>query len=168
MNTNEYESEARRRYKKRGLYTEPKDSRQVFQNELSHKLIPSLGDYILALLAGACAGAALMLNANPLWILSAALIPFCGPFLGMALSAVAGSLRFFLKSLGKQLLSSLLFLVGSAAAVLILRGQHVPPESVPAFFTAYSLPAILTIGFGYWMGVNEKRIIPAKRPEGGK
>ena len=57
MNTNEYESEARRRYKKRGLYTEPKDSRQVFQNELSHKLIPSLGDYILALLAGACAGA---------------------------------------------------------------------------------------------------------------
>ena len=121
MNTNEYESEARRRYKKRGLYTEPKDSRQVFQNELSHKLIPSLGDYILALLAGACAGAALMLNANPLWILSAALIPFCGPFLGMALSAVAGSPRFFVKSRGKQLLSSLLFLAGSAAAVLILR-----------------------------------------------
>ena len=145
MNTNEYESEARRRYKKRGLYTEPKDSRQVFQNELSHKLIPSLGDYILALLAGACAGAALMLNANPLWILSAALIPFCGPFLGMALSAVAGSPRFFVKSLGKQLLSSLLFWAGSAAAVLILRGQHSPAEAAAAFFTAYSIPAILTV-----------------------
>ncbi len=34
------------------------------------------------------------------------------------------------------------------------------------FFLASTLPAILVIGFGYFMGVNEKRIIPAKRPEG--
>ncbi len=34
------------------------------------------------------------------------------------------------------------------------------------FFLASTLPAILVIGFGYYMGVNEKRIIPAKRPEG--
>ena len=36
------------------------------------------------------------------------------------------------------------------------------------FFLASTVPAILTIGFGYWMGVNEKRVIPAKRPEGDK
>ena len=146
MNTSEYESEARRRYKKRGLYSEPKDNRQIFQNELSHKLIPSLGDYLLAFLAGGCAGAALMLNANPLWILAAALIPFCGPVLGIALSCVAGSPRFFLKSLGKQLLFSLLYWAGSAAAVLILRGQHSGNEAVAAFFTSYDLSAILTVG----------------------
>ena len=78
MNKSEYESEARKRYKKRGLHVDPRNPRQVFQNELSHKLIPSLGDYLLALAAGICAGIALMLNASPLWVLTAALIPFCG------------------------------------------------------------------------------------------
>jgi len=33
------------------------------------------------------------------------------------------------------------------------------------FFLASTLPAILVTGFGYWMGVNEKRIIPAKRAD---
>ena len=145
MNTNEYESEARRRYKKRGLYSDPKDNRQIFQNELSHKLIPSLGDYILALAAGACAGAALMLEANPLWILAAALIPFCGPFLGISLSCAAGSLRFFGKSLGKFLLSLLLFWAGSAAAVLILRGRCSPGTAAADFFSAYSLTAVFAV-----------------------
>ena len=78
MNTNEYESEARKRYKKRGIHQEPRSNRQVFQNELSHRLVPSLGYYLLALASGACAGAALMLNAQPLWILAAALIPLSG------------------------------------------------------------------------------------------
>lgn len=143
MNTTEYESEARKRYKKRGLYADPKDNRQIFQNELSHKLIPSLGDYLLAFLAGGCAGAALMLSADPLWILAAALIPFCGPILGIALSCVSGSPRFLLKSFGKQLLFSLLFWCGSAAAVLILRGQHSGNEAAASFFTSYDLTAIL-------------------------
>ena len=66
MNTNENESEARRRYKRRGLHTEPKNTRQRFQNDISHRLIPSLGDYIFAFFAGICAGTALMLNAVPL------------------------------------------------------------------------------------------------------
>ena len=145
MNTNEYESEARKRYKKRGLYSEPKNKRQIFQNELSHKLIPSMGDYILAFAAGACAGAALMLNANPLWILSAALIPFCGPFLGISLSCGAGSLRFFGKSLGKQLLFSLLFLAGSAVSILALRGRYAANEAAVSFFTSYDFTAIFTV-----------------------
>ena len=42
MNTNENESEARRRYKRRGLHTEPKNTRQRFQNDISHRLIPSM------------------------------------------------------------------------------------------------------------------------------
>ena len=32
-------------------------------------------------------------------------------------------------------------------------------------FLASTVPAILVVGFGYWMGVNEKRIIPAKSPD---
>ena len=32
-------------------------------------------------------------------------------------------------------------------------------------FVASTVPAILVIGFGYAMGVNEKRIIPTKRPD---
>ncbi|MBQ6483201.1 MAG: SH3 domain-containing protein [Anaerolineaceae bacterium] len=145
MNNKEYESEARKRYKKRGLYEDPKGDRQIFQNELSHKLIPSLGDYLLALAAGICAGMALMLNADPMWILSAALIPFCGPFIGISLSCVTGSLRFFGKSLGKHLLTLLLFWVGSMLSILILKGNHAPHEGTAAFFTAYNPFAILSV-----------------------
>ena len=36
---------------------------------------------------------------------------------------------------------------------------------VALLFLASVLPAILVTGFGYWMGHNEKRIIPAKRPD---
>ena len=145
MNNKEYESEARKRYKKRGLYEDPKGDRQIFQNELSHKLIPSLGDYLLALAAGICAGMALMLNADPMWILSAALIPFCGPFIGISLSCVTGSLRFFGKSLGKHLLTLLLFWVGSMLSILILKGNHAPHEGTAAFFAAYNPFAILSV-----------------------
>lgn len=145
MNTNEYESEARKRYKKRGLYTDPKGERQQFQNELSHKLIPSMGDYLLALAAGICSGAALMLNLNPLWILTAALMPFCGPFFGITLSCVTGSFRFFAKSLGKHLLTLLLFWVGSFVSVLIFKGQYTPLTAVTEFFSSYNPWAILTV-----------------------
>ena len=143
MNTNEYESEARKRYKKRGLYEEPQTQRQIYQNELSHKLIPSMGDYLLALIAGLCAGAALMLKADALWIFTAALIPFCGPFLGISLSCTAGSLRFLAKSLGKYLLTVLLFLIGSFLMILILRGNHIPNEAVPEFFSHSNFYAFL-------------------------
>ena len=149
MNTNEYESEARRRYRKRGLHIEPKNTRQVFQNELSHKLIPSLGDYGFGLLSGICAGIALMMNASPLWILAAALIPFCGPFLGMALSCAAGSIRFLLKSLGKYLLTQLLFLAGSGAAIWFLQGRGFSADPASAdFFSTYDLYAIITVIIG--------------------
>lgn len=146
MNTNEYESEARKRYKKRGLHIEPKNPRQIFQNELSHKLIPSLDDYLFALLAGLCGGAALMLNASPLWILTAALIPFAGPFIGLALSCGAGSLRFFLKSLGKYLLIQLLYLAGSAGAVWFAQTKGFAANGAAAdFFSSYDLYTVITV-----------------------
>lgn len=145
MNRNEYESEARKRYKKRGLYSNPQGDKQIFQNELSHKLIPSMGDYLLAFAAGICAGMALMLNVDPLWVLAAALIPFCGPFLGISLSCVTGSLRFFGKSLGKHLLTLLLFWLGSMISVLIFKGQHTPNEAVTAFLSSYNVFAILSV-----------------------
>ena len=146
MNKNEYDSEARRRYKKRGLHIEPKSPRQVFQNELSHKLIPSLGDYLFALLAGICAGTALMLNAVPLWVLAEALIPFAGPFIGLALSCAAGSLRFFLKSLGKYLLMQLLYLAGSAGVIWFTQQRGFSADTAAAdFFSSYNLYAIITV-----------------------
>ncbi len=148
MNTNEYESEARKRYKKRGLYEEPQNQRQIFQNELSHKLIPSMGDYLLALIAGLCAGTALMLGADALWIFTAALIPFCGPFLGISLSCTAGSIRFLGKSLGKYLLILLLFLIGSLIMILILQGSHTPKEAVAEFFSRQNIYAVFAVAVG--------------------
>ena len=31
-------------------------------------------------------------------------------------------------------------------------------------FIAVAVPAIVVTGFAYWMGMNEKRIIPQRRP----
>ena len=154
MNTKEYESEARRRYEKRGLHIEPKNPRQVFQNKLSHKLIPSLGDYGFGLLSGICAGIALMMNASPLWILAAALIPFCGPFLGIVLSCAAGSFRFLLKSIGKYLLTQLLYLAGSGAVIWFLQSKGFSADLKAAdFFSTYDLYAIITVIAGTFFTV---------------
>ena len=134
MNTNETESTARKRYNSRGLYAEPKTPRQTLQNKLSHSLIPSSTDYIYALIAGAIAGAALMLNAAPLRLLALAFIPFCGPMIGIALSAAAGSLRFFFQSLYKALLTVILFAAGSAVVIACMKNGFTPSqETIESF-----------------------------------
>lgn len=135
MNRADSESAARKRYKNRGLYPEPKTDRELFLNDLSHRLIPSFSYYVSSLLAGICCGLALLLNAKPLFILAAALIPFCGPFLGIALSCVTGSLRFFWQSFFKYLLAVLLFFCGGFIVGLFSHTRPAPDIETLRFFS---------------------------------
>ncbi len=144
MNTSDYESAARKRYNRRGLFAEPKTARQVSQNKLSHILIPSLSFYIYSLIAGAIAAAALMLNTDSLRLLALAFMPFCGPLIGIALGCAAGSIRFLFQSLYKALLSMLLFVTGSAVVILCLQNRFTPADGRAAAFFVTDLWTVPT------------------------
>lgn len=140
----EANSAARKRYNKRGLYPNPQTPRETFLRELSHRLVPSFDYYIFALLSGICGGAALMLNAYPLLILAAALLPFLSPLFGIALSCADGSLRFLLKSLGKYILAQILFFAGSFAVIFFMRTYGVGNEELLRFCKSIDLYAVIT------------------------
>ena len=150
METTERESAARMRYKKRGIFENPKNAREVYQNEISHSLNPSLGYFIFALISGAVCGMALMLDLKPLFILAAALIPFFGPLYAFPLSCVCGSFSYLFKSLWKHILGQLLFFAGSFAAIYFLK-TRTPDTAVIDYFCNIDKTAILTIAVAAFM-----------------
>jgi len=80
VNGTENENKARARYLKRGIYSNPDNSRKIYLNDLAHKLIPSLGYYILLIIAGITCGLAFLYHSKALLILTLAILPFMGPF----------------------------------------------------------------------------------------
>lgn len=135
MSDNESESEARRRYKRRGIHSDPKTPREIFQNNLAHKLTPSLGYFFLTLAAGAVSGIALMKDIKPLFVLVFALIPFFGPFFGEVLACASGSIPYLIKSFIKYLLGRLLYFGGAFGAVYLLKGNEPDPAVLDFLMT---------------------------------
>ena len=113
MNGIENENKARARYLKRGIYSNPDNSRKIYLNDLAHKLIPSLGYYILLIIAGITCGLAFLYHSKALLVLTLAILPFMGPFFGISLSAVTGSFSFLGKSFLKFLIGIGLFFLSS-------------------------------------------------------
>ncbi len=104
---------ARRRYRRRGIYTDPTTAKKIFLNDLSHRLIPSLSFYLFSIIAGICCGIMFLLEMKPLAVLCIALIPFFGPFFGQILGCLAGSFNFLGKSFIKCILAEALFFLSS-------------------------------------------------------
>ncbi len=113
MNTNETENKARARYLRRGIYSNPDNTRKVYLNDLAHKLTPSIGYYILSIVAGILCGFAFRFNSLALLILTLAVLPFIGPFFGISLAAATGSFGFLGKSLMHYLLAAGLFFLSA-------------------------------------------------------
>jgi hypothetical protein len=117
-------------------------------HELSLKVTPALEYYGFSLLAGVVLASGLILNLDILLILAALLAPFMAPLLGLSLSTLIGSTRFFLKSLAAFLVSSLIFfLCGLVAGVIEKAIRH--PAQVPLLaIPLLSWPNILLITLG--------------------
>ncbi len=145
MNETDNNNRARVRYQKREIFPNPDHDRKKFLNDLSHRLSPSLSFYLFAIIAGIVFGIALLLDSKALIVLTLALLPFAGPFWGMALSCTSGSISFFFKSFSKFLLGIGLFVLGAFAVGGIgrLRSQ-LSPETIE-FFSTIQLLSLITV-----------------------
>jgi hypothetical protein len=116
---NEPLSPARRRRERR-LPIPPagasKDERAAYLDELAERAIPSFDYYLFSLLAGLVMGVGLLLDSPALIVLGAVLSPLSGPVLGLGLSCIAGSGRFFLQSFAAAVIGAMLAFMGGYAA----------------------------------------------------
>lgn len=143
MNETDNDSRARVRYRKRGIFSTPDNEKKLFLNDLSHRLIPSLSFYIFAIISGISCGIAFMFDSKALIVLTLALIPFMGPFFGMALSCTSGSLSFLLKSFLKYLLALGLFILSAfGVGGMGSLQNHLSPETIQYFSTVQLMPVI--------------------------
>ncbi|MCI0518797.1 MAG: DUF389 domain-containing protein [Chloroflexi bacterium] len=119
---------ARRRRARRLLAPFESDERAAFLDEVAHRASPSFDFFLFSLLSGAVMGAGLLLDAPAILLLGAAFAPLMAPAVGVALGAVAGAGRFFLRSLVALLAGGALALLGGAAAGWA--AQFLPPAAL--------------------------------------
>lgn len=104
-------SRARRRRVQRMLTQLRADEREAFLEELAHEVSPSIDLFVFSALAGVAIGLGFRFEQRALLLLGALLAPRMAPVAGLALAAVSGSTRFFLRLLAG---------LGVAAALLAL------------------------------------------------
>ena len=122
---------ARRRRARRLLAPLNADERTDFIGDIAHRASPSFDFFLFSLLAGIVLSIGLLLDQPALLLLGSLLAPTMAPVVGLALGAVSGSLRFFLRSLGGLLIGSfLVFLTGLGAGYLAQIGLAATPEQV--------------------------------------
>jgi MFS family permease len=110
---------ARRRRAQRMLVPPGADERAAFMDGLARRATPSFEFFLFAILAGAVLGAAYLLDSPALLLLGILLAPLLTPWVGLTLSILTGSWRFFFLTLGGMLVASLLvFLTGALAGLV--------------------------------------------------
>jgi hypothetical protein len=92
------------------------DEREAFLEELGQIVTPGIELFLYSLIAGALVGLGFRFEQRALLIAGALLAPRMGPLLGVALSAVSGSTRFFLRMIASFVISAALFAVVSGTA----------------------------------------------------
>lgn len=97
LNDPEDLSPARRRRARRMLTQLRADEREVFLENLAHTVSPSVDLFLYSILAGLLIGLGFSLDQNALLIAGALATPRMAPIAGLALAAVSGSPRFFLR-----------------------------------------------------------------------
>jgi len=109
-------SRARRRRAQRMLTQLRADEREVFLEELGHQVSPGVELFVASLLAGLLIGLGFRFEQQALLVAGALLAPRMGPLIGLALAAVSGSPRFFLRLLAGVAVAAVLAGVASGLA----------------------------------------------------
>lgn len=92
------------------------NERTVFIQELAQRLFPSIDFFLLSILASLVLAAALLMDSPALFVLAALLAPFMAPVLGLSLSTVVSSTRYFLQAAVTLLISGLMVFAGGLLA----------------------------------------------------
>ena len=127
-------SRVRRRRARRMLTQLKADEQEIFLEELAHQVSPTFDLFLFALISGLLVGLGFRFDQRAMLIAGALLAPRMAPVAGLALSAVIGSPRFFMRMLaGFGVASALLALAAGLSgslgvktgAGLILAAGHV-------------------------------------------
>lgn len=140
----ERHSRARRRRARRMLTQLRADEREAFLEDLGQIVTPGVELFLYSLLAGALVGLGFRLEQRALLVAGALLAPRMGPVLGIALSAVSGSTRFFLRMVAGFLISAVLFTAASGASGGIA-------STNPSYLLAHGHTQLNLIDFGLVM-----------------
>ncbi|MES0340314.1 MAG: DUF389 domain-containing protein [Anaerolineales bacterium] len=138
-------SRARRRRARRMLTQLRADERETFLENLAQIVSPNVGFFIFALLAGLLIGVGFRFEQRALLFAGALVAHQMGPLMGLALSAVTGSPRFFLRMLASFAVAGLLVAVTSGLAGGLATGSESP------FLLAYGHTELNLIDFGLVM-----------------
>jgi hypothetical protein len=108
----------RRRRAQRVLIPPGAGERAAFLDNLARRAFPSFEFFLFAIFAGAVLGIAYLLDSPPLLLLGILLAPLLTPWVGLSLSIMTGSWRFFFQTLTSLLVAALLvFLTGMLAGL---------------------------------------------------
>ena len=112
----------RTRRRRRGQLVVPHDAdgRATLLHSLAHRAYPSYELFVFAILCGAILGLGYFMDSQAVLIFGILLAPLLTPWIGLLLSALTGSLRFFFETLAALLISSaLIFLSGLLAGFAV-------------------------------------------------
>ena len=112
----------RARRRRRGQLVVPRDAegRAELLHSLAHRAYPSYELFVFALLCGAILGLGYFFDSQAVLIFGILLAPLLTPWIGLLLSALTGSIRFFFETLAALLISSvLIFLSGLIAGFAV-------------------------------------------------
>ncbi len=139
---------ARRRRARRAIISGDRSERAQVLEELARRVYPSIDFFLFSLLASLMLGAAVLFDAQALFVLAALVSPFMGPLVGLSMATMVGSWRFFLQSMASFLIGSLLVFIGGLAAGLLVQVWPNPSFDQGIHHALFTWPDffVLTIG----------------------
>ncbi len=103
------------------LSTRDAEGRAEILHALAHRAYPSYELFVFALLCGAILGLGYFFDSQAVLIFGILLAPLLTPWIGLLLSALTGSTRFFFETLAALLISSFLIFLGGLIAGFAVR-----------------------------------------------
>jgi uncharacterized membrane protein len=130
--------------KRRIIPTDSSEQAQ-FLEEIAERLMPSYDFFLSIILMGFIICAAVWFDSPALFVLAAILAPFLSPILGLSLATVAGSVSYFLQSIGSFFVGSLIvFGIGLGAGFVLPTGL-IETNLHSQYFTHFSIPNFILL-----------------------
>ncbi len=129
------------------------DERSELFGQLDKKVTPTLEFFFFAMLSAIILGGALYFDSFTLVLLAMLVAPFMSPVLGISLSAILGSWKMFLRSIGALLVGSLIiFGFGALSGWLSSLSRH-PGSMIAVSHLSLNLmdPVVLVLGMLFTM-----------------
>src|SRR6185503_5764154 len=124
----------RRRAQRRAYFPADEEGRAALFEHLARRAFPSYELFVFSLVSGAILGLGFFFNAQALLIFGILVAPLLTPWIGVALSVIAGSGRLFLQTITALFVSSLLIF---GSGILAGFASRVLPNSARTFNEAF-------------------------------